>query len=79
MRYDVNLIDELRQEAPIDGFEAYYPDHTPEQTAMFLDYARKHHLLVSSGSDSHGPEKRPIKYRAELSRDLLERVGIRVE
>jgi len=35
-------------------------------------------LLVSAGSDSHKPEKPPIKYRAELSRELLERVGIQV-
>lgn len=77
-RYDVSLLDQLRQEVPIDGLEAYYPDHTAEQTAMYLEYARKHRLLVSSGSDSHGPEEKPIKYRAELSRDLLERVGIQV-
>ncbi len=33
-------------------------------------------LLISSGSDSHGPDHKPIKYRAELSRSLLERVGM---
>ncbi|HLG64337.1 MAG TPA: PHP domain-containing protein [Ktedonosporobacter sp.] len=76
--YDARLLDELRKEVPIDGFEVYYPAHTPEQIAMYLDYAQKHRLLVSSGSDSHGPAKKPIKYRAELSRELLERVGIRV-
>jgi 3',5'-nucleoside bisphosphate phosphatase len=78
-RYDISLLDQLRQEVPIDGFEAYYPDHTAEQITMYLEYARKHRLVVSSGSDSHGPEKNPIKYRAELSRDLLERVGIQVK
>lgn len=77
-RYDVDLLDELRQEVPFDGLEVYYPAHTPEQIAMYLDYARKHHLLVSSGSDSHHPTNKPIKYRAELSRALLERVGIQV-
>lgn len=77
-RYDVSLLDQLRQEVPIDGLEAYYPDHTAEQIEMYLEYARKHRLLVSSGSDSHGSEKKPIKYRAELSRDLLERVGVQV-
>lgn len=76
-RYDERLLDELCQEVPIDGFEAYYPKHTPEQTAMYLAYAEKHNLLVSSGSDSHGPERPPIKYRAELSRKLLERLGVR--
>ncbi len=77
-RYDVSLLDQLRQEVPIDGFEAHYPTHTKEQTAMYLEYAQKHNLLVSSGSDSHRPEHKPIKYRAELSRRLLERVGIQV-
>lgn len=78
-RFDVRLLDQLREDVPIDGVEAYYPVHTPEQTAMYLDYAQRHRLLVSSGSDSHGPDGAPIKYRAELSRDLLERVGIQVK
>ncbi len=77
-RYDISLLDQLRQEVPIDGFEAHYPTNTKEQTAMYLEYAEKHNLLVSSGSDSHRPEDKPIKYRAELSRRLLERVGIQV-
>src|SRR5687768_307272 len=76
--YDANLLDELRRDVPIDGIEAYYPLHTPEQTAMYIDYAHKHNLFVSSGSDSHGPEKQPIKYRAELSRRLLERLGVHI-
>jgi predicted metal-dependent phosphoesterase TrpH len=76
--FDVPLLDQFRQEAPIDGLEVYHPVNTPDQTAMYLEYAQKHNLLVSSGSDSHKPEKPPIKYRAELSRELLERVGIQV-
>jgi len=73
------MLDILRQDIPIDGLEVYQPKHSPEQTAMYLEYAQKNHLLISSGSDSHRPEKPPIKYRAELSRDLLEQVGIRIE
>ncbi len=76
--YDAALLDALRQDVPIDGFEVYYPAHTPEQTALYLAYAEAHGLLVSSGSDSHGPEKPPIKYRADLSHQLLERLGILV-
>jgi len=78
-RYDATLLDELRREVPIDGFEVYYPTHTPEQIAMYLEYAQKHDLLISSGSDSHGPDQKPIKYGAELSRSLLERVGIQIK
>jgi 3',5'-nucleoside bisphosphate phosphatase len=79
INYDGRLLDELRQNVPIDGFEVYYPAHTPKQIAIYLQYAQKHHLLTSSGSDSHGPDKKPIKYRAELSRNLLERVGIQIK
>jgi hypothetical protein len=77
--YDVNLLDELRKQVPIDGFEVYYPAHTQEQIVMYLEYAKTHHLLTSSGSDSHGPEKKPIKYRAKLSRSLLERLGVQIK
>jgi predicted metal-dependent phosphoesterase TrpH len=76
--YDARLLDELRQDIPIDGLEVYYPAHTPEQITMYREYAKTHRLLTSSGSDSHGPEKKPIKYRAELSRNLLERLGIQI-
>ncbi len=77
-RYDARLLDELRRQVPIDGFEVYYPAHTPEQIVMYREYAKTHRLLTSSGSDSHGPEQKPIKYRAELSRGLLERLGIHI-
>ena len=77
--YDVKVLDKLRQEVPIDGLEVYYPVHTPARTAMYLEYAQQHHLLISSGSDSHGPDKPPIPYPAGLSRTLLERVGIQIK
>jgi len=76
--YDAQLLDELRRQVPIDGLEVYYPAHTPEQMVMYREYAKTHNLLTSSGSDSHGPEKKPIKYRAELSQSLLERLGIQI-
>jgi predicted metal-dependent phosphoesterase TrpH len=79
MTYDVQLLDQFRQEVPIDGLEVYYPEHTPAQTAIYREYALRHRLLTTAGSDSHGPHKPPIKYRAELSRGLLERVGIQIE
>ena len=79
VRLDDAQLDRLRADAPIDGLEVEHPSHTPEQVALFRDYARRHGLLTSAGSDSHGPSGQlPIKYRAEGSRQLLERVGIRV-
>jgi predicted metal-dependent phosphoesterase TrpH len=77
-RYSEAMLDQLRQEVDLDGLEAYYPLHTDEQREMYLAYAQHHQLLVSSGSDSHSSSRKPIKYRAELSRRLLERVGIQV-
>lgn len=77
--FDDQLLDRFRLEAPVDGLEVHYPAHTPEQTALYLEYTLRHHLLASAGSDSHRMEKPPIHYRAELCRDLLERLGIEVE
>ena len=36
------------------GIEAYYPDHTPEMTAFFVEVARRHGLVVTGGTDFHG-------------------------
>jgi predicted metal-dependent phosphoesterase TrpH len=77
--YSPELLDQVRAELPLDGIEVYHPTHTPELIETYLAYAREHNLLQSTGSDSHSiPSRMPIKYRAELSRDLLERVGITV-
>lgn len=76
--FDAARLDDLRAEIPIDGFEVYYPKHSPAQVAMFSAYAERHGLLTSAGSDSHSPERPPIKYRAELCRALLERLGVQV-
>ncbi|MEO7020580.1 MAG: PHP domain-containing protein [Ktedonobacteraceae bacterium] len=78
--YSPNLLDQVRAEIPLDGIEVYHPSHTPEITNTYLAYVRQHKLLQSTGSDSHSiPSRMPIKYRADLSRDLLERVGITVK
>lgn len=77
VRLDAEQLDRLRASVPIDGLEARHPTHTLEQVDDFLAYARVHGLLVSAGSDSHGPpETMPIAYPAETCRALLERLGI---
>ena len=77
--YDIALLDEVRAEVPLDGIEVYHPYNSPEMVKAYLEYVRKHNLLLSTGSDSHShPGRMPIKHRAEISRDLLERVGIQV-
>ncbi len=78
--YTPQLLDQVCAELPLDGIEVYHPTHTPELVETYLAYAQQHDLLVSAGSDSHGPPGRmPIKYHAELCQRLLERVGIQVQ
>lgn len=78
IKFDESLLDQLRDETPIDGFEVYYPAHSPEQIAMYKGYAEKHNLLTSAGSDSHTPDMPPIQYPAHESRKLLERLGVHI-
>ncbi len=44
-------------EAGLEGLEAYRPGHTPRQTRRLLDRAAAAGLLVSGGSDWHGPDR----------------------
>ncbi|MCZ7569898.1 MAG: PHP domain-containing protein [Ardenticatenaceae bacterium] len=49
--------------AGIDGLEAYYAFHSPEETARYLAVAQRYDLAVTAGSDAHGPgrkKSRPI-------------------
>lgn len=48
-------------EAGLNAIEAYHSDHGPEETAFFLDLARKHGLLVTGGSDFHGALKPSVR------------------
>jgi len=60
-------------EIGLDGLEAYYPSHTQEQIASFLKVAKEHELLVTCGSDSHGPNHRlPHPWPAGLCSRFLE-------
>jgi predicted metal-dependent phosphoesterase TrpH len=77
--FDAPTLDRLRAAVLVDGLEVYYPSHTPERTEQFHAYAQTHGLLVSAGSDSHGPQGQlPIQYPAHLVRDLLARLGVEV-
>lgn len=39
----------------LDGIEALYAHHSPEQQRLYSDLARRHSLLITAGSDSHHP------------------------
>lgn len=78
-RYDPDQIEEMLADIPLDGIEVYYPTHTPAQTEAYKALARRRDLLVSAGSDSHGPRQRlPVPYSARCCAALLERCGVRV-
>lgn len=64
----------------LDGLEVYHGLHSNEDIAKYGDFAARHSLLVSCGSDSHGPEARtkPMPWPARNCRRLLETVGIEV-
>lgn len=65
-------------ELGLQGLEAHYRSHRPEQTAQFRALAAEYGLLVSAGSDSHAPGQPvdPIPYRAAWVAALLHRLGI---
>ena len=42
------------KEMGIKGIEVYYSGHTPGQTRLFIDLARRYDLLMTGGSDFHG-------------------------
>lgn len=76
-RFEPDEIEAMLREAPLDGLEVYYPTHTPAQIAAYRALASRHKLLVSAGSDSHGPRQRlPIAYPARVAAALLARLGV---
>jgi predicted metal-dependent phosphoesterase TrpH len=44
-------------ESGLTAIEAYHSDHTPADTELYLELARKYGLLVTGGSDFHGAVK----------------------
>jgi predicted metal-dependent phosphoesterase TrpH len=46
-------------DAGLDAVEAYHPEHPPNQAEAFERWARELHMLVTAGSDYHGPTVQP--------------------
>ena len=54
---DENQLEELiskLKKAGIQGVEVYYSGHTPDQTRLYAELAKRHDLLMTGGSDFHG-------------------------
>ncbi len=44
-------------EAGLMGIEVYHPTHSPSQTRQLEEYCQTYGLLMTGGSDYHGPKK----------------------
>lgn len=42
----------------IDGIECYHPSASEEQSKFLVEYAKKHNLLITRGSDFHSENKK---------------------
>ena len=51
------MLNNLFARSQLDGIECYHTMCTSRQTAELLNFANKHHLLISGGSDYHGQNK----------------------
>ena len=49
------------KEMGIQGVEVLYSEHTPDQTHLFAELAKRHHLLMTGGTDFHGAIQPDIK------------------
>lgn len=54
-RVIANLVD-----AGLDGIEVWHSDHRPEDSQLFLEFARRYNLVTTGGSDFHGSPKPDI-------------------
>lgn len=46
-------------ECGLKGIEVYHSTHTKEEIELYLNIAKKYNLLISGGSDYHGPNVKP--------------------
>ncbi|MGA7238539.1 MAG: PHP domain-containing protein [Bryobacteraceae bacterium] len=67
-------------EVGLAAIEAYHSDHSPENTALYLELAGRHGLQVTGGSDFHGAVKPDVNLgtgcagNLKIPDDLLERL-----
>jgi predicted metal-dependent phosphoesterase TrpH len=54
----------------LSGLEAYSSEHSPAETALFLDLARRYDLVVTGGSDFHGETKPGVRLGSGLNGNL---------
>lgn len=58
----IKYIDDLREEAELDGIECFHPSSMDDDKKdILVEYARKNNLYISGGSDYHGNPKPDIE------------------
>ena len=73
------LTPELR-EMGLGAIEAYHSDHSPEDTALYLDLAHRFDMRVTGGSDFHGAVKPDVSLgtgcngNLKIPADLLDKL-----
>ena len=68
---DKNLDEFVSSFTELDGIEAFYSEHTPQQTEYLIELAEKNNLLISCGSDFHGHNKPGIELGTGINNSLL--------
>lgn len=61
-------------DAGLDGIEVFYPSHTVAQRDFYAALAHRHGLLVTGGSDSHGPEQPLARWPEDACAAFLARM-----
>ena len=59
----IEIVEQILPEfvnAGIKGLEVYYPGHIDEHRDLMKSWAKKHHLLMTGGSDCHDGIERPM-------------------
>ena len=49
------------EEKKLDGIECFHPSATEDRMKILVEYARKHSLYISGGSDFHGHKKTDVE------------------
>ncbi len=68
---DMTLDEFINGFIELDGIEAFYSEHSPQQTEKALELAEKYGLLISCGSDFHGANKPDIELGTGIDGSLV--------
>lgn len=73
---DREIVLQLLEKDNFQGIEAYYSTHNEEETEAYLKLAKENNLLVTGGSDCHGPaiEDKYLIGTVDVSYTILEKL-----